>query len=433
MWMNVALEKSRWLVISLIVGMAGLGAVPAIAGAYLDSAHGNTIYGVDRSTIDGKYADYATGNCGHCHEMHASIEGGEPWPGGGPDSHTLFAPYYNLIRTENPYLETDNFCFYCHSSVAGPQVANQDYSGTFGGANSGGGPQSIIEAFNQLSYHNLYDIRVFLNNTPAFSTWFAKRDNPCSACHNSHLAKRNWDNGQTGFPLLSTISKPGFSNYLWGEAEVMTTYFGYEAPFAFIDSREPSGIGEQDGGNTPDYVDFCLSCHNPDNTIWSTSLNRELKKIDWGNLGVLADKHGDLPRDGFNQLREPYAASAAIKTDFVLSCLDCHESHGSENVMMLRRRINGEDLEGVIASTDTMSYACKRCHMDDLAAAEGTNEANRWEYAHHGVTGAPYAKAVCENCHVTSAGDTPIYCGNCHGHGKNDSSLGASASGRKTF
>lgn len=433
MWMNVASEKHRWLMISIIMGISCLSAVPAIAGPYLDSAHGNATYGVDRSTIDGKYVDYATGNCGHCHEMHASIGGGEPAPVGGPDSHTLFAPYNSLIRTQNPYLHTDNFCFYCHSSISGPQVTNQDYSAAFGGATVGSGSQSIMEAFNQQSYHNLYDIGVFLNNNPMYSTWFASRGNPCSACHNSHLAKRNWDSGQSGFPLLSAISKPGISNYLWGEAEVMATYLGYEAPFAFVDSREPSGIGDQDGSNTPDYVDFCLSCHNPDNAIWSTSLNRVLKKIDWGNVGALADKHGDLPRDGVNQIREPYAASATIKSDFVLSCLDCHESHGSENVMMLRRRINGEDLEGLVSSTDAMSYACKRCHLDDLAAAAGTSESDRWEYVHHGVSDAPYAKSLCESCHDTSAGSTPIACGNCHGHGMDDSWLNANASGRKTF
>jgi DnaJ-class molecular chaperone len=101
--------------------------------------------------------------------------------------------------------------------------------------------------------------------------------------------------------------------------------------------------------------------------------------------------------------------------------------------MLLRRRINGEDLGLAVSSTDAMGEACKRCHMDDLAAAAGTGQADRWEYVHHGVTGAPYIKATCINCHGSETGGTPIACGNCHGHGKIDSWAGANQTGRKTF
>jgi hypothetical protein len=111
--------------------------------------------------------------------------------------------------------------------------------------------------------------------------------------------------------------------------------------------------------------------------------------------------------------------------------MDCHESHGSENIMLLRRRINGENLEGTVSSTDAMSYACKRCHKDDLAA--GTGQENRWEYVHHDAAGAPYAKSNCTDCHDTADGSTPVSCGNCHGHGMDDSWAGANKTGRKTF
>ena len=227
-------------------------------------------------------------------------------------------------------------------------VINQDYSTSFGGGNPGDGPQSIMAAFNQASYHNLYDIWNFLSNDLVYGTWFAKRGNPCSSCHNSHLAKRNWDSTWPGFPLLSTISIPGISSSLWGETQVMSGYTAYEAPYAFGITREPAGVGDQDGGNTPDYVGFCTSCHNQNNTIWSTTLNRELKKINWGNIGPKQNKHGALSRDGTDLFREPYLTAAALKNNFVLSCLDCHESHGSENTMLLRRRINGENLEGTL-------------------------------------------------------------------------------------
>jgi len=422
-----------WLLLTLAVVTTWLLAVPAEAGPYLDSGHGNSGYGVNRAAIDGRFADYALGNCAHCHEQHASIEGVEPAPGGGAAAHLLFADSFNSTRTQNLYVSSDDFCFYCHTEDPGPQVVNQDYSAVFGGATAGSGPQSIMTAFNQASYHNLYDIWNFLSNDPGYSTWFAKLGNPCSACHNSHLSRRNWDNGQPGFPLLSAISSPGDSDNLWGETELMSQYSYYEAPYSYAQTREPAGVGDPDGGNTPDYVGFCTSCHDPDNTIMSTTLNREVIKIDWGATGLNPEKHGALSRDGTSHLREPYSTAATLKNNFVLSCLDCHEAHGSENIMLLRRRINGEDLEGIISSTDAMSYACKRCHQDDLAAGAGTGQANRWEYVHHNTADAPYAESNCTACHASSDGSTPISCGNCHGHGMNDSWAGTNQTGRTTF
>jgi hypothetical protein len=213
----------------------------------------------------------------------------------------------------------------------------------------------------------------------------------------------------------------------------MSGYFGYEAPFAFSNSLEPAGVGVQDGSNTPDYVGFCTSCHNSDNIIWSTTLNRQLKVINWGDIGPNQNKHGNLSRDGTSSFREPYLTAGATKINFILSCLDCHEPHGSENTMLLRRRVNGENLEGVVDSTDTMSYACKRCHQDDLAAGAGTGETDRWEFVHHLAADAPYAQAVCTDCHVAADGSSPIACGLCHGHGMDDNAAPTQATGRITF
>jgi hypothetical protein len=291
-----------------------------------------------------------------------------------------------------------------------------------------------MAAFNLTSYHNLYDIWNYLSNDPTYAAWFAKRGNPCSACHNPHLAKRNWDSGQPGFPMLSAISLLGAPASLWGETEVMSNFFGYEAPYAFGGTREPAGVGEQDGSNMPDYVSFCTRCHDPETTLLSTTLNREIKKINWGSIGLYQDKHGVLSRDGTSSFREPYLTAATMKNNFILSCLDCHESHGSANIMMLRSRINAEELEGVVDATDNLSYVCKRCHSDDLAAAAGTGEANRWEYVHHGVTDAPYAESNCVDCHG-GTDPTPIPCGYCHGHGMDDSWINNETlrTGRKTF
>jgi hypothetical protein len=424
-------RKRRWITATL-VGLSWLGlTVLAVGGSYRDSAHGDPVRGVDRSIIDARLAEYATGNCAHCHEMHASIEGSEPEPRGGAAPRLVFFNNFNTSRAENPYFESDNFCFFCHSEFSGQQVRNQDYSAVFGGATAGSGPQSILEAFNLPSYHNLYDIWNFLRNNLSFPR-FNDTANPCAACHNPHLAKRNHDAGLPGFPLLSAISRPNDPDRLWGESELMADYDSYEAPYAFAPSREPAGVGLEDGDNTPNYAGFCSTCHNQDNNIWSTTLNRHLKKINWGLIGDRRDKHGTLARDGADHFREPYAAATGAKNNFVLSCLDCHEPHGSENILLLRRRVNGENLEETISALDiTMGRLCQRCHTDDLAAGAGTGEANRWEYIHHDAPDAPYIKQNCGNCHGPQ--QEPISCGNCHGHGMTDIWAGTHQTGRQTF
>mgnify|MGYP005636853101 CR=1 FL=1 len=107
---------------------------PLYAGTYLDSAHGNNSYGVSRTSTSG----YTKGNCGHCHEMHASIDGSEPAPiGSAPSKWCVFAINFDTSQTANPYSQDDNFCFYCHTNTGSLQVSgitNNNYSATFGGA-----------------------------------------------------------------------------------------------------------------------------------------------------------------------------------------------------------------------------------------------------------------------------------------------------------
>lgn len=421
-----SLTTIRMVALCLAAALLGALAPQALmAGEYTISAHGSSAVGVARPAITN--AGYSRGNCGHCHEMHASANGVEPDPASGTASpYVLFA---ESLDNGAPYSESDNFCFFCHNQVGSvQQQTNLDYSAAFGGAATLS--QSIMASFNQTSNHNLGDIKTFVNNSSSFP-WFNSYSNPCNACHNPHLAKRNWVSTETGFPLLSAISKPSSHSSLWGESQLMSAYTNsYEAPYSSGTSREPAGVGSADGGNTPDYAGFCTDCHDSTNTITSSSLGT-LKKVDWAT-----EKHGGLARDGGIDIREPYATASATKSGFVLSCLDCHEPHGSPNIMLLRRRINGEDLEGTITTTDAMSYVCKRCHKDDLAAGGGTGVANKWKYVHHESADRPYNPVTCTDCHGPLGGindKTPIPCGNCHGHGMTDSWAGGNATGRKTF
>lgn len=387
-----------------------------LAGTYLDSAHGSSTAGVFRPIIGNTPPSgfgYSRGNCAHCHEQHASIAGSEPAPSTGiPSAYELFAPNFNTAVTSTPYSESDNFCFYCHNNPTSAQaVLNNDYSQAFGCAPQG--PTTIMAAMNQRSYHNLADVRTFALSTFA---WYTSASNPCDACHNPHLARQNWSNPKDS--SFSAISKPDDHFNLWGTTETMGSSYNtkYQSPFCSnsLTDLEPAVSADAAAAraSTPDYVAFCTTCHTPTATIYSTTLLRNLKPINWGSGG---DKHGLVAMDGSVSTKPPFN-SPSSGTDFVLSCLNCHEPHGSENVMLLRRRANGSDLSAAITSLDTTDWGllCLKCHKDDKAFGTSST-ANTWEYVHHKVADAPYTQFQCIRCHDPMI--PPINCQSCHYHG----------------
>lgn len=446
---------SGWWLYMALAACLGF-ASNATAGTYRDSAHGNAVYGVDRSAIDARLGSYATGNCAHCHEMHASMGGFEPSPAGGAAAHALFAPGFSN-KTNNPYQVVDNVCFYCHSDYYDDptRVFNQNYSSVFGGGNTALGPQTIFEAFNENSYHNLNDINDFMNQSGnPYQSWFAGLTNPCSACHDPHRAQRNWSPAQPG----SAISLPG-QTQLWFGTMMDYSPGLYVAPYynRQAQTREPFGTGDPDGNDAVDYVTFCTSCHTATNPVWSdehrrymsniysSDLNRHLSQVDWQH-----DKHGMAPRDsdighdGTVTLRGPF--STAGKSNIVLHCLNCHEPHGTQNIALLRTHINGEQVPGTLSSFDQMEMGlvCGRCHIDDAnrpanvsLRGRAPDKENRWEYIHHAAPDAPYAYLQCRHCHDGSPNEDPDYtamdCIMCHGHGKTDAWAPRQQTGRVTF
>lgn len=419
----------------LILGLVFMGYHPSQAGTYLNSAHGTsngTVFGVERGAMTDSISglNYANGNCAHCHEAHASLEGAEPAPVQNvPSAFTLFAPNFDTGATPGSYIESSNLCFYCHSNGASvQQVVNNDYSATFGGAASSGALPYIMETFNQASFHDIGDIHTFIyDNTTLFPWYDTTYSNPCNGCHNPHLAKQNKNQ-----PLASAISKPSAHFSLWGEAETMADYGSYEPPYAnaATGTRESGETSTSNGTNTPDYSGFCTDCHDSTKVStlpYSSKYGRTLLDINWSTSG---DKHGGFSReDGIDSL-EPYTAASSSTSNFVLSCLDCHEPHGSANIMLLRTRINGSTLDSTITSTSVMGSVCRQCHQDDAAANGGS--VNAWEYAHHQSSDRPYAqRGRCGFCHPGGPG-TPISCDKCHTHGSS-ANADYSPSPRKTF
>ncbi len=413
--------RNRWTRRYLLWFLAGscfFLLVPSLfAGDYLNSAHGSGSGGVFRPVIGNNPPagfGYSRGNCAHCHEQHGSIGGSEPLPTTGrPSTFTLFADNFNTAQKTNPYSEADNFCFFCHNNPASAQsVLNYDYSQVFGCGPQG--TNTIKAAVNQLSYHNLYDV---WNFSKSQFPWFTSYSNPCNSCHNPHLARKNWANPRD--PSFSALSKPDDHFALWGTSETMDSSYNtkYQPPYCSSSQTnyEPASSADAAAGRTatPDYVAFCTTCHSTTNTLFSTTLNRNLKTIDWSASG---DKHGLRAMNGSVSTIAPYDTPAG-GTDFVLSCLDCHDPHGSANTMLLRRRVNGSDLSGLITSSDTTDWGliCMKCHKDDNEA--GIGDANSWEYVHHKVSDAPYLQFQCRRCHSGGGmGGSSIPCQECHGH-----------------
>ena len=400
------------------------------AGNYTLSAHGDPIYGVKNLKYN-SYTIYHRGNCGHCHQQH-TIEKSPLVINQNP--FALFASSFNTSKINGDYQQEDNFCFYCHGnpSLQDGGINNYDYSRTFGGYTTGG-PTTILEAFQQDSFHNLYDIWNFARNTFSF---FSSLSNPCVACHNPHLVRRIKVN-TTNPSSYTVVSLPTNHNELWGDndGEKMSDFYSgkYQAPKHYQNGYEPGGnTSIWNGSNLPDYVTFCISCHNTNNTIYSTTLGRNLIKIEWideaGENGP-GDKHGKNFATEDVELHIPYKDSLlGINIGFVTACTDCHEPHGSSNPYLIRREVNGRLVEIDLNQNNGLGWLCRACHMDDHDFDPDNWPENSWHHVHHGggpsIEDPPYENPVrCGWCHGGPPGSNPVPCLNCHMHGKDDSWL----------
>ena len=121
---------STGILILVIVLAFYLKSVLGSGGSFTKTEHGgtdvntNSITGVYRSSVDKTATGHpaAAGECVHCHEEHASIEGTEPAPTGGPDD-------YLLMRAND-----NNLCYECHTGSLnriwpGSGALNYDGSG----------------------------------------------------------------------------------------------------------------------------------------------------------------------------------------------------------------------------------------------------------------------------------------------------------------
>ena len=367
----------------------------ATAEDYADSAHGNSSYGVNRSTATCENwpgGVCSTGSCAHCHDtFDPDICGNNAY------GLMLFASNDNPTPTP----QSDNFCYECHGSGAAQAVTNHSYSKNFGGGTAT--LTTIYDALNPPtgdtpSSHNLSDV---VNHAVGRDIGFTSDVNPCLVCHDQHVAQQNYPVTPSGLGGVKTaIRRP--ADYaspptdLWGDEDAtsgrnerMLDYTNkYQAAYyAGGSNYEPANDSTADGSNLPNFFNFCTNqCHGLA-SVYSTERGDNLTQIDWSTTGDFHGRDND-PDDGFGYTVAPYTAGE--DHNYVLSCTDCHEPHGSENEWLLRTCVNGKDNVSIPEFEDdrTSWYDfCTACHV--LTGPSGP------QYHVKGQTVAP----GCPTCH----------------------------------
>ena len=120
MRMKIIRPAMQCLATTMFAVMAVLSCPPvASATTYVDSAHGNTAYGVDRSDTPDDELRYHTGSCAHCHDTF------------DPDICQNDVNGLMLFAPNNSTSQTENFCFECHKGVGtiqDPAFNNYNYT-----------------------------------------------------------------------------------------------------------------------------------------------------------------------------------------------------------------------------------------------------------------------------------------------------------------
>lgn len=403
-------------------------AADTLRGWRADSAHGDTTFGVNRTSLPNAPVQvYATGNCAHCHEQHGLVGGTEPAPTGGSGPYAVFAAGLG---------NTDNFCLNCHGGMY-QSVTNRNYSYRFGGF-AANPVTSISQAFGFEgaggSAHTLATIGTWAyaigGGSNQHEDWGFVRDssgqnatNPCLACHDVHRAMRTTTSAD---PAKAAITLPVAHNqadthyqHLWGDdreerQDLVTLWHlsggtepvAYQSPFRYpapstdpppgAGSFEPDGSATIVGSNTPNYTEQCLACHRKKAT--------GVRRIRWDETVVTKSVHGlaqeNHPQWGTStgDLKPPYvlaswdptwAADPKRSRNYIVGCLDCHEPHGSRLPYLLREEVNGWAGQSgagiVVPGPGQWLDFCKGCHdvrvhftpdNPDCSGCHGHQEAN---------------------------------------------------------
>jgi predicted CXXCH cytochrome family protein len=356
------------------------------------------------------YPDYQssahkTKKCSDCHDVHGA------------------SGAYPAMTIANQ----ESLCYQCHTEgVVENDAISNNRPGFYNSADD------IQEAFSKSEKHNLGTL---------FSVGSNSYNLECVSCHNVHIITgKYWDAEQGKSPVTRFTN----NTKIWGDEpgekiddfaalgsgtggfyyktaqgySLGATGLSFDRPAEYRPPKAGSGYeAEFDGDVLPDYTTFCLDCHQYNmgggtqgSVNWGgdahglSSANKPSYISDagtagaWGTSGnpdVLFDmNYVTRGRNTGHFMRWPYdSADRAAGINFVLSCTDCHEAHGSNRGSMIRERYNVND-----------SGACG----SGSSSGENCNDGGNWNQfcnACHYYYGGQHAGMSCGNasCHLENS------------------------------
>ncbi|WP_289054004.1 cytochrome c3 family protein [Carboxylicivirga marina] len=299
----------------------------------------------DKSLFASTSHDYGTNSCQICHNNH-----------GSPN------PNINLLKQTSNY----NECNACHSNTGDASTMSTDAWTSAGNSH----------AWNVNAVNGTYDAVA-----PTDPTMNARLDGSnvvCSTCHDPH------DNSNTKF-LVNDNSSDGMCKDCHSPRNVGR----YADDIVNNKGSHPVGLTYTAGG---DYVDpaptlsstqvglvngkiECSSCHSAHNaTTTDGSLLRETM-----TSATCKECHNYQPHQGFD-------------------CLDCHQSHNTDNIMLVKSTVNGST---VVFNSQGTTASPVQALEKSFADGDGTYD------------------GICEVCHTTTLYHKTSDDGVDHNDGKN--------------
>jgi hypothetical protein len=229
----------------------------------------------------------------------------------------------------------------------------------------------------------------------------------CISCHNVHVVTGKYWDANLGKSPVTLFSN---NTEVWGDH--FTEKMDYYAADAASPGKYTKPAGSThvfDGSALPDYVTFCLECHqyNIGSISWKDWEGNPhgRKRAGYPGLGInystawgpykcpngynicgraigWSGSNPAFVKGGYNQ------AERNAGHNYTLSCTDCHEAHGSDKYSLMRRSLNAkyDGTEYILSSDKYQKHSpwaggnpeglCWSCH----GGYQLTKEHFQWHY-----------------------------------------------------
>ncbi|MEE8307024.1 MAG: hypothetical protein V3R81_07135, partial [Gammaproteobacteria bacterium] len=356
--------------------------------------------------------------------------------GHGSDQDSLLAP------ATGTKLSLTEFCVNCHDSD-GPSsidVLAQFSSATnfrVESADRNGPPinqrHDAFDVDNSAIYPN-YGGSNFPSD-PVGDQTYSSSAVSCANCHSPHVDSSNMVGSDkynniadpdTGLPLANYSATGSYTDCSAGNCGGGAVDFSYNSAAGNLDPTNPEGLA---GGRLePDYIQFCLTCHDgstpPGVTMNAASIN--IAEI-WSGGSQNNDVHGPADNGGTGTsinkggMKYPWVTAGQVGNDpsapyASINCTTCHGAHGSDNIFNLRTSIKVAGVQMSIGGTGNMPIPA-RITDPTVYDLPRTNEITSGVFAQETFDWG----AWCTFCHDMSAHagkvETSTGCNGGHMHG----------------